>query len=356
MRIAIANSSRIFGGGEVMAVRLTRGLTRRGHRVVVLCRRDSPLQRRLSGEIPCEPTLGGFDANPVSVTRTAVALRRHRPDVLLTITQKDPRIAGVAARALGIPVLVRQGVDVPFLDRMHHRLFYGWLPERLVASSATAAGTMVDSVPWLTRDDVAVIENGVDVERIAGAAPKDLGLPADAIAIGYASRHDPLKGVLDLLAAWPRIAEAVPRAHLVLVRSGGRAQDQVHRLSTQLPRVSWVEFSEEIGPLMKALDLLVVPSHSEGFGLVAVEAMAAGVPVAAARVSNLGRLIRDGVDGRHFQVGDPDSLADVVIHLALNPEMRRAMAEAGHARAASDFSIERMLTQYEELLADVAAS
>lgn len=356
MRIAIANGSRIFGGGEVMAVRLARGLTRRGHQVVVLCRRDSPLEQRLSGEFPCEPTLGGFDANPVSVIRTAAALRRHRPDVLLTITQKDPRIAGVAARALGIPVLVQQGVDVPFLNRMHHRFFYGWLPSRLVASSATAAGTMVGSVPWLAADDVTVIELGVDVERIAGAAALDLGLPADAFAIGYASRHDPLKGVVDLVAAWPRIAEAVPHAHLVLVRSGGRLQDEVSRLTAQLPRVTWIDFSEEIGPLMKALDLLVVPSHSEGFGLVAAEAMAAGVPVAAARVSNLGRMIRDGVDGRHFEPRDPHSLAEAVIGLALDPQIRRAIAEAGHARALSDFSIERMLTQYEALLAAMAAT
>lgn len=356
MRIALANSTRIWGGAEVMTTRIARGLAARGHEVVILCRRGSPLLARLADEMPCEQTLGGFDANPVAVGRTLHALRRHRPDVMMTMTQKDPRTAGPAARLAGVPVVVRQAVDVPFLPRLHHRFFYGWLPAHLVAPSETARATMLESAPWLDPGDVSVIVNGIDVDAIAGAEPAPLGLPAGAVAVGYASRHEEPKGVLDLLAAWPRIAETAPTAHLVLVRSGGRLQDEVAALTARMPRVHWAEFREEIGPFMRALDVLVVPSHSEGFGLVVAEAMAAGTPVAASRVSNLARIVRDGVDGRHFETGDPVSLAGVVTGMVLDADARRSMGAAGRARAAAEFSTDRMLDEYESLLGRIAGT
>lgn len=350
MRIALANSTRIWGGAEVMTVRLARGLRARGHEVVILCRRGSPLVGRLAGEMSCEATLGGFDANPVAVARTLRALRRHRSDVMMTMTQKDPRTAGVAARIAGVPVVVRQAVDVPFLPRAHHRLFYGWLPAHLVAPSATARETMLASAPWLGPGDVTAIVNGIDVAAIAAAAPAALGLPAGAVAVGYVSRLEEPKGVLDLVAAWPSIAGSAPDAHLVMVRSGGRLQDRLADATAGMPRVHWIPFREEIGPLMQALDILVAPSHSEGFGLVVAEAMAAGTPVAAARASNLARMVRDGVDGRHFEVKAPESLARVVAEMVRDPGARRAMGEAGRLRAVSEFSTARMLEEYETLL------
>jgi glycosyltransferase involved in cell wall biosynthesis len=354
MKVAIANSSRIWGGGEVMTARLARGLVGRGHEVVVLGRRKGSLFPDRLPDIRCERTLGGFDLNPVAIGMTIRALRRHRPDVVMTITHKDPRTAGPAARALGIPVVVRQGVDAALQPRLHHRFYYGWLPACLVAPSRTTRDTMIGSVPWLEPGDVAVIVNGVDVERIAGATPAELGLPAGAVAIGYLSRHEEVKGIRDLLAAWPRIAASAPDAHLVLVDCGGRLRDEVRRIAAALPRIHWVGFSPDVGTLMRATDLVVMPSHSEGFGLVVAEAMAAGVPVAVSGVSSLVELVTDGIEGRYFEPRDPASLARVVTEMALDPEMRRRMGEAGHRRAVSAFSYDRMMDEYEELLKRVA--
>ena len=78
MRVAFANSSKIWGGAEVITAMLLRGLQSRGHDVSLLCRRSSPFLERLGSELPCYATFGGFDANPRSVLLSMRALRRER--------------------------------------------------------------------------------------------------------------------------------------------------------------------------------------------------------------------------------------------------------------------------------------
>jgi glycosyltransferase involved in cell wall biosynthesis len=353
VRIAFANSARIWGGAEKMTETLARGLASRGHRVVLLCRAGSPLMRRLGDEIPCEAIRGGFDLNPRAVAGCALALCRHRPELLMTMTQKDPRIAGVAARLLGVPVVVRHPMDVPFQPRLDHRFYFGWLPAHLIANSHATRRTMLASAPWLSPADVTTIHNGLEVERIRTAEPAALGLPRGAVAIGFAGRFETRKGAVDLADAWPRIAAAVPAAHLVLVGAGGAQEAELRQRLPESSRIRWLGFRGDVAAVMKALDVVVVPSHYEGFGLVLAEAMAAGTAVVASRATNFPELVDHGVEGLLFQVGDPGALAQAVVSLAEDPEARRRMGAAGVERVRRDFTVERMLARYERALAGV---
>lgn len=355
MRIALANSSRIWGGAEVMTEVFARGFRARGHDVVILCRRGAAVLERLGGEFPCEPVLGGFDLNPRAVAGSALALRRHRSEVLMTMTQKDPRTAGPAARLVGVPLVVRHPMDVPFRPEPHHRFYYGWLPAHLIANSHATRRTMLASAPWLAPERVTVIHNGVDVERFAAAAPADLGLPAGAVAVGFVARFEARKGIQDLAAAWPAVAEHVPAAHLVLVGEGGDLEAQMRARLTPPRRAHWLGFRRDIPAVMKALDVLVLPSHNEGFGLVVAEAMAAGTPVVASRASNLPELLDDGVEGRLFEVGNAESLAAALAAVAGDAAARERMGRAGEARVRRQFSVGRMLERYEAVLGAVAA-
>lgn len=107
MRIALSNSARIWGGAEHMTGVIARGLQARGHAVMVLCRDGAPLMRRLRTEIRCESIRAGFDVNPLAIAGCVRLLRAERPHLLMTMTQKDPRISGPAARLAGVPVVVR---------------------------------------------------------------------------------------------------------------------------------------------------------------------------------------------------------------------------------------------------------
>lgn len=356
MNLMFANSSRIWGGAEVMTVAFLRGLRARGHEIGLLCRPGSPFLARVGEEIPCHETLGGFDANPVSVARSVRILRRSRPDLLVTMTQKDPRIAGVAARILGIPVVLRQPMDLPFHRTLHHRLFYGVIPSYYIANSRATRDSMVRSAPWLDPARITIIYNGIDVERFAAAIPADFGLPDGAVRIGFVGRFEERKGIRELMAAWPQVAAAVPNAHLVLAGEGGALADETARWSAATARTHPIGFRDEMAGVMAGFDLLVVPSHFEGFGIVIAEAMAAGVPVIASRASNLPELLDDGVEGRLVPVRDPAALAAAITELALDPARRVAMGEAGQARARRDFRIERAIDEYEAVLAGIVNS
>lgn len=336
-----------------MTAAFLRGLGARGHVVELLCRPGSPFLGRMGEEIHCYPTLGGFDANPAAVARSARVLARSQPDLLITMTQKDPRIAGVAARMLGIPVVLRQPMDLPFHRSLHHRFFYGVIPSHYIANSRATRDSMVRSAPWLDPSDVTVIYNGIDVERFARAEPADLGLPEDAIVVGFVGRFEERKGIRELMSAWERVATAVPAAHLVLAGAGGALADELDRWAATASRVQAIGFREEMAGVMAAFDLLVVPSHFEGFGIVIAEAMAAGVPVIASRASNLPELLDDGVEGRLVPVRDPDALAATITDLALDARRRREMGDAGRARARRDFAIGRVIDEYEAVLSNL---
>lgn len=352
MRIVLSNASYAWGGVHVVTEALALGLRARGHDVVVFCRPESTLQARLAGRVPLEPVARGMDLSPLAVARAVAALRRRRPDVVLTLMEKDVRLTGPAARALGIPVVVRRANDRPFKRKPHFRVLYGWLPALHVANSEATKRTMLGSAPWLRPARVRVIHNGVDAAALEALPAADLGLPPGALAMGFVGRFDARKGILDLARAWPAVADALPDAHLVMVGKGPE-EARARALLADAPRVRWLGYRVDAAAVMKSLDVLAVPSHWEGFGLVAAESLAVGTPVVAADASSLPEIVRDGAEGLLVPPRDPEALAAALVTLGRDGGMRARMAAAGVARVREHFSLEAMIDRYEALLGEV---
>jgi glycosyltransferase involved in cell wall biosynthesis len=352
MRIMFSCGSPRWGGLERMAVVLSRGLAGRGHDVRVLCRQDSPVHRRLQRDLICEPVLGGSDVNPLVVARAAAALRRHRSDIAIGNMYKDPRWTGIAARLLGIPFVYRQEIDEPYRPGLYYRAVYGLADAHVVNSRATAR-TILDSAPWLPPRRVFTIPNGIDTEAFAAASPAPLGLPDDAVIFGCIGRWDRAKGIFDLAAAWPHVTAAMPRAHLVI--AGWGAEQNAFRDAMQRAiNVHWLGMHDDMPALLRALHVLVAPTHREGFGLAILEAMAAGTAVVTTDASSIPDLVRDGTHGRIVAVGSAEQLAAAMVELGSDPAMRRRMGAAAMERARR-FSMDVMLDRHEELLEAVLA-
>jgi L-malate glycosyltransferase len=352
MRIVLSNASFAWGGVHVVTEALATGLQARGHEVTVFCRPDSPLQARLTGKVPLEPVAKGMDLSPLAIGRAMAALRRHRPEVVVTLMEKDVRLTAPAARALGIPVVVRRANDRPLKRKPHFRVLYGWLPALHVANSAATRRTMLESAPWLRPDAVRVIHNGIDTDALDALPAAELGLPPGALAIGFVGRFDERKGILDLARAWPAVAKALPDAHLVMVGKGPE-EARARALLADAPRVRWLGYRADAASVMKSLDVLAVPSHWEGFGLVAAEALAVGTPVVAAEASSLPEIVRDGAEGRLVPPRDPAALADALVALGRDGGTRARMAAAGVERIRTVFSLDAMIDAYERVLREV---
>jgi glycosyltransferase involved in cell wall biosynthesis len=336
-----------------MAMTLARGLQARGHDVLVLSRPGSPFDQAARAEFTVAPVLRGADFPVVPVYRVMRALRRHRTDVVLSPLPKDLQMTGLAARMLGIPVVARRVDFFPF-GRLPHQKFLDRIPEVYIANSETTRRHMLRDAPWLAPDRIAVIFNGVDVSRFADATPAELNVPRDALVVGFIGRLIERKGLPEIAAAWPRVAEAVPNAHLVIAGSGGWEGEFRKRIAGA-PRVHWLGFRSDAPALMQRFDIAIAPSWEEPFGIVAVEAMAAGTPVVAAAGGGFAEVIHDGIDGWLIPVRDADALARAVIALACDADLRQRMGAAAAQRARREFDIGRVVDAYEAVLRRVAA-
>ncbi|HYH81048.1 MAG TPA: glycosyltransferase family 4 protein, partial [Longimicrobium sp.] len=354
-RIVLSNASYQWGGVHRITEALAVGLQLRGHEVVVFGRPDSPLYDRLREVAPFEPILKGMDLHPRVVWRARSALRHYGTEVVLTLMKKDVRLTGPAAWSLGIPVVVRHANDRPLRGTPIDRLLFGRVPVMHVANSRATRETLLGAARWLRPDAVTVVHNGIDPALFAGAEPAALGLPDGALVVGFIGRFERRKGLIDLARAWPAVAEAAPEAHLVLVGKGP-AEAEARALLGSVPRVHWLGYQTDIPALLRSMHLLAVPSHWEGFGLVAAEALAAGIPVVAARASSLPEIVEDGVHGLLVPPHDPPALEAALLRLARDPAERARMGAAGQALVAAEFSVERMLDRYEELLGRVVTS
>lgn len=355
MRIVLSNASSAWGGVHLVTEVLARGLQARGHEVVVFCRPASRLEERMHGVAPTVPILRGMDLSPPSLWRARRELRRLRPDAVVALMKKDVRLTAPVARAMGIPVVVRHANDQPLRRGPYGRLLYGVVPALHVTNAEATRRTLLASAPWLAPERVRVIYNGVDLARFDAATPAPLGLPPGAVAIGYVGSFEPRKGLPDLAEAWPRVAAALPHAHLVLVGEGTHGPLLRERLA-DAPRVHFLGRRSDVPAVMRSLDLLVLPSYVEGAPNVVLEAMAAGIPAVATAVSGTPELVRDGETGRLVAPRDPDGLARALVEVAGDAGLRARMGRAGRQRAENGFTLDGMIGRYEALLAELAAA
>lgn len=352
MRVVMSNSSVKWGGVHVVTEMLARGLTERGHRVVVFGAPGSILEERMRGGVAFEPILEGMDLHPAAVWRAARALRRHRAEAVLALMKKDVRLTVPAAWSRGIPSVVRHANDRPLTGWLYDRLLFGALPALHIANSEATKRTLLRSAPWLRPDAISVIYNGVEPPGHPPAITADLGLPPGSLAVVFAGRLETRKGLLDLAAAWPRVARSVANAHIVIAGSGPDER-RAREVFGDSPRVHWLGYRSDMASVLQVAHVAAVPSHWEGFGLIAVEAMLAGLPVVAARASSLPEIVEDGVHGILVPPRNPPALAAALIRLLRSPTTRERMGKAGRDRAITRFSRESMVDAYEAVLRSV---
>jgi glycosyltransferase involved in cell wall biosynthesis len=353
VRVAIANTARNYGGQEAMAVRLAENLAARGHDVLFLCRPVFPALDRVRAPVRVAAVLGGLDWSPTTIVRAAGELRRARSEVLLVTTNKDMRSAALGARLRGVPVVVRRAMARPLRSAPHYRYLYGRLPAHIVANSRATLRIMLDSAPWLDVGRTSVIYNGIDPRPFRETPPAALGLGEGALTIGFVGRFVEWKGVLTVAEAWRRVAPRLPDAHLVLAGTG-EMEPQMRARLDGVPRVHWLGFRRDVPAVMRALDILAFPSRMEGFGIAAIEAMAAGVPVIAARAAALPEVVGHEAQGLIVPPADVGALAAAMERLAADPVLRRRLGDAGRERVDREFTETVMVDRYERVLAAAA--
>lgn len=182
-----------------------------------------------------------------------------------------------------------------------------------------------------------------------------LDLPPDALLLGLVCRLLDWKGVQDAIEAFALIHAGLPDAHLIVAGDGPyRATLEAQAAAPGIaPRVHFLGWQPQTAAIFAGLDVFLVPSHREGFGIVTLEAMNESTPVIASRAGALPEIIVDGETGLLVPPKSPERLADAMRALASDPARREAMGEAGQRRLRETFTAEKMVDAtaalYEEL-------
>ncbi|HXT22244.1 MAG TPA: glycosyltransferase family 4 protein [Thermoanaerobaculia bacterium] len=242
---------------------------------------------------------------------------------------------------------------------------FAWLRAPLLAALGRLTARLADAVvapshataAELRRDygvaDVEVIANGVPPGR--QPPPHRREVPP---VILYSGRLRTRKAVAVLLAAMPRVLAAFPACRLVIVGDGEQgkriaAAVRARGLTAHVDLAGVLPRAGAVARLAEA-DVFCLPSTYEGLPLAILEAMAAGLPVVATAVSGNPEAVEDGVTGLLVPPESASALAEALIALLADPERRRRMGEAGRARVAERFGIDRIAAEHLALLRRLA--
>jgi glycosyltransferase involved in cell wall biosynthesis len=276
-------------------------------------------------------------------------IRAHRPAVVHVHSGCWSK-GVMAARLAGVRniIFTEHGRLVPdsrkviLLDRVYSRI-----TTHIVAVSEALAQYLVEVVR-VPKAKVLVIINGVNVERLRTAARRGDEGP---VRIGIIARLAPVKDLGTLLRAMKRVVMRSPETELLVVGDGPE-RAALESLSAELGitgKVRFTGFRRDIPAVLSEIDIFTLSSLSEGTSITLLEAMAAGKPVVVTDVGGNPAIVEEGVNGFLVPASSPEALADALVRLAGNRELRMTMWQANTRKVEERYGIRAMVQQYQRL-------
>ncbi len=272
--------------------------------------------------------------------RTAEALRAFGPDV---VHVHEPAVPGPCLTAL-------IGFDGPMVATFHASgdLAYMWtrpalrsLMNRVTIRAVVSETALTAAEHNWNGDEYVVLWNGIEVERIAAAEP----IASDRPAVLFVGRHEARKGLAQLLDAW----RGLDRDAVLWVGGVGPETDELRRRN--VPNVEWLGSLGENARdgRMRGATVFCAPSlRGESFGVVLLEAMAAGTPIVASAIDGYRNVARADVDALLVPPGDVPGLRDALRRVLDDRALGARLVASGRLRAA-EFSMSSLAERYLEL-------
>lgn len=287
--------------------------------------------------------------------------KQYDIEVVHSVTPKAGLLAMLAACIARVPVRIHTFTGQVWATRWGPARAFLRAMDRLIAFCATHV--LMDSRSqrdFLIANRVvsagksAVLANGsicgVDSDRfrpddsVRAQARNEARIPEDAVVFLYLGRLSRDKGVLDLARAFAALALSQPSAYLAIV--GPDEESLRHPIEDIVAkctdRVRFVDYTDKPQDFMAAADAFCLPSYREGFGQVALEAAACGLPVIASRIYGVVDAVSDGETGLLHPPGDVPALRTQMETLLKDAALRAQLGRAGRERALRDFSAQRV--------------
>lgn len=354
------------GGSGVVATELGKHLAERDHEVAFISYaaplRLTELPPRVSYhevEIEQYPLLKHFPYTLALASKMAEVARLKKLDLLHAHYAIPFGAAALLAKQIVTErqlkvVLTLHGTDITLVGNNA-----SFKPVTTLTIQAVDAVTVVSK--WLRQEtlrqfpidrELSVVYNFIDPQRhdseVCPCIPDRLRRSQRTLM--HISNFRPVKRVRDVVAVFAEVAAAID-CRLILVGDGPDvpvARELAEQLGL-LDRITFVGVVDRVAPLLAAADLLLLPSSTESFGLVALEAMASGVPVIASDVGGIPEVVEHGVTGYLTPVGDVHRMAQYALQLLRDERLCRRFCDAARARATMHFTYEKHVPAYESI-------
>jgi glycosyltransferase involved in cell wall biosynthesis len=367
VKIALCITDLDVGGAEQSLVALATHLHRTRFIPTVYCLGPKPL----GPEPSCLPPLeaAGIEVQfldgrgPLAFPRVVRRLKRHflrqQPNLVQTFLFHANVVGRIAARRASVP---RVACGIRVAERSSH--WHLWVDrltsrnvDRYVCVSQAVARFSVDR-GRLSADRIAVIPNGVDLERYPASNPIDpraLGIAGGRRFVTFVGRLEPQKGLRWLIQSAPNWLARVPGCDLLVVGRGPE-RERLERLCLETgiaDRVHWAGWRDDVPEVLAASQLVVLPSRWEGMPNVLLQAMASGLAVVASDVEGVRELLGESAEPQLVRYGDSATLAERLVGLLTDRSRAAELGKRNRERTERQFTIGRMVAAYEELWASM---
>ena len=385
MKILFYNHTGKVSGAERVLLMILAGLDRIRFDSVVMCPADGRLTRMVSElgrrTVSIQPLKARFTMRAGRLAKYVASFVRLIRAARTAVINETPDIIHANGIRAGLVMSAATfGFRVPVIWHVHDllprhplstaiRLFAcGSRRNRIVAVSQAVARRFEGRLSRAFRGRVETIHNAVDVEQFCPdplsrrETRRALGLEA-ATVVGIVGQLTPRKGQLELIEAFAEVSRAVPDIVLLVVgepifNRDGEYAKSLARAAGRLgiaDRIRFLGARDDIPAIMRAMDLLVVNSRVEPFGLTVIEAMASGTAVAATAVDGIKEIVRHGQNGWLVSGRDRRSLVEALFTLVRDRKLRERLSEEGRRDAEARFPTYRFLNQIEAAYRDKLA-
>lgn len=347
-----------WGGQQNRILTEAIGLSKRGHKVIIACHRDSFLAHKAK-----ESDIKTYEVNMVkqaylqTISKLIRIIKKEKVDIVCTHSSVDSWAGGLAAKLTGRKI-VRFRHNLYQIGEDPLTKFIYRIPWVIICISDEIKNVLLKY--GIKDKKMVVIHSSVDINKfdpqvVRGLSKKELSVSDDMLVIGNTSSFTRVKGQEYLLKAFNIISRKRP-CYLIFA---GRLPHHY--------RAKYLEFVEEefrnnviflghrndIPEVLKTFDIFIFPSFVEGLGTSLLEAMAMEKPVVVSDIPTFRNFIIDGANGLFFKAQNPEDMAEKVLFLMENESLKGRLGKNARSTVLEKFSLDQMLSLTEALYREV---
>ena len=361
--IHIIKVTRISGAERHLLV-LLKGLRDKGldAQLIILVEPDTPMDDMVAeaqaNDIPIHRVVirRDYDVNVIFALRTM--LHDLQADIVHTHLIHADLFGLIAGKLAGVPRIIASrhnddGFRYHPIVRQVSRVLW-WLTDGGIAISDAIRDFTIE-IEGASKNKIDRVRYGLpylwipdaDIQVAKQALYQELALKNDVLILGMVCRLVEQKGIGYTLDAFKLLYTKFPTLHLVIAGDGELAGELLSygRMLGISDRVHWLGWREDAQRVMSAMDIFLMPSLWEGFGLVLLEAMSKRIPIIASRVSAIPEVVQDGVTGILIPPQSAGDLSKAIIYLLEDHSLRKHMGLLGEDRLEQEFSVGKMVEQ-----------